>query len=58
MSMIYESHHCDLRRLEETQAPEWLLNQLIEGEKGEAKAWGDEALISHIKETASRCGDL
>ncbi len=47
-----------LRRLEETQGPEWLLNQLIEGEKGEAKAWDDEALMSHIKETASRRGDL
>jgi len=41
-----------LRKLEESQGPEWLLSQLIEGEKGEAKAWDDEALLVHIKKVA------
>ena len=42
-----------LRKLEESQGPEWLLSQLIEGEKGQAKAWDDEALLVHIKKEAA-----
>ena len=47
-----------LRKLEESQGPEWLLNQLIEGEKGEAKAWDDEALLAHVKREATKRGNL
>ena len=47
-----------LRKLEETQGPEWLLSQLIEGEKGEAKAWDDEALMAHVKKEAKTRGNL
>lgn len=47
-----------LRKLEESQGPEWLLSQLIEGEKGEAKAWDDEALLAHVKKEASKRGKL
>jgi antitoxin ParD1/3/4 len=47
-----------LRRLEESQGPEWLLGQLIEGEKGEAQAWDDEALLVHIKKEAATRGNL
>lgn len=47
-----------LRKLEESQGPEWLLGQLIEGEKGEAKAWDDEALMAHVKKEAKKRGNL
>ncbi|WP_198264468.1 type II toxin-antitoxin system ParD family antitoxin [sulfur-oxidizing endosymbiont of Gigantopelta aegis] len=47
-----------LRKLEESQGSEWLLSQLIEGEKGEAKAWDDEALMSHVKKEAQKRGNL
>ena len=47
-----------LRKLEESQGPEWLLSQLIEGEKGEAQAWDDEALLVHIKKEAATRGNL
>jgi len=47
-----------LRRLEESTGPEWLLEQLIEGEQGEAKAWDDEALMDHVKQEAIRRGNL
>ncbi len=47
-----------LRKLEESQGSEWLLGLLIEGEKGEAKAWDDDALMTHIKEGATRRGNL
>ena len=47
-----------LRKLEESQGPEWLLSQLIEGEKGEAKAWDDEALLAHVKREAAKRGNL
>ncbi len=47
-----------LRKLEESQGPEWLLNQLIEGEKGEAKAWDDEALLAHVKRKAAKRDNL
>jgi len=47
-----------LRKLEESQGPEWLLNELIEGEKGEAKEWTDDALIQHVKNEAEKNGSL
>ena len=47
-----------LRRLEESQGPEWLLGQLIEGEQGEAKAWDDDALMAHVKKEANKRGNL
>ena len=47
-----------LRKLEESQGPEWLLSQLIEGEQGEARAWGDEALLAHVKKEAAKRGNL
>ena len=47
-----------LRKLEESQGPEWLLSQLIEGEKGEARAWDDDELKSHIREEAAKRGKL
>ena len=47
-----------LRKLEKSQGSEWLLSQLIEGEKGEAKAWDDEALMAHIKIEAIKRGNL
>lgn len=47
-----------LRRLEESQGSEWLLSQLIEGEKGEAKTWDDEALIAHVKNKAVKSANL
>jgi len=47
-----------LRKLEESQGPEWLLSQLIEGEKGEAKEWGDNELLAHVKKEAFKRGDL
>jgi len=47
-----------LRKLEESQGSEWLLSQLIEGEKGEAKAWDDEALMAHVKKEAQKRGNL
>jgi len=47
-----------LRKLEELQGPEWLLSQLIEGDKGDAKTWDDDALLSHVKEVAKQRGDL
>ncbi len=47
-----------LRKLEESQGSEWLLGQLIEGEKGEAKAWNDEALMAHVKQEATKRGKL
>ena len=43
-----------LRKLEESQGSEWLLGQLIEGEKGEAKAWNDEDLMAHVKQEATK----
>jgi len=47
-----------LRKLEESEGPEWLLSQLIEGEKGEARAWDDEDLLAHVKKEAARRGNL
>ena len=47
-----------LRKLEESQGSEWLLTQLIEGEKGEAEAWDDDALLAHVKEEAIQRGNL
>jgi antitoxin ParD1/3/4 len=47
-----------LRKLEESQGPEWLLSQLIEGEKGEAKAWDDKALLALVKKEAVKRGNL
>ena len=47
-----------LRKLEESQGPEWLLSQLIEGEQGEARAWDDEALLAHVKKEAVKRGSL
>ena len=47
-----------LRKLEESQGPEWLLSQLIEGEKGEAKAWDDETLMAHVKKAAKKRAKL
>ena len=47
-----------LRKLEESQGSEWLLDQLIEGEKGEAKAWNDEDLMAHVKQEATKRGKL
>ena len=47
-----------LRKLEESEGPEWLLSQLIEGEKGEALAWDDEDLLAHVKKEAARRGNL
>jgi len=47
-----------LRKLEESQGSEWLLSPLIEGGKGEAKAWDDEALINHIKKKFKKRGNL
>ena len=47
-----------LRKLEESQGPEWLLEQLIEGENGEAKAWDDDALMAHIKQEAENSGNI
>ncbi len=47
-----------LRKLEESQGPEWLLGQLIEGEKGEARAWDDDELLAHVKKEAGKSGNL
>jgi antitoxin ParD1/3/4 len=47
-----------LRKLEESQGPEWLLSQLIEGEKGEAIAWDDNALLTSVKKAAKKRGNL
>ena len=47
-----------LRKLEKSQGSEWLLSQLIEGEKGEAKAWDDETLMAHVKKEAKKRGNL
>ena len=47
-----------LRKMEESQGSEWLLSQLIEGEKGEAKAWDDDALMAHVKKQAKNRGNL
>ncbi len=47
-----------LRKLEEAQGPEWLLGQLIEGEKGEAEAWDDESLLAQVKKEAAKRGSL
>lgn len=47
-----------LRKLEELQGPEWLLSQLIEGEKGEAKAWDDDVLLTHVKGKAKKRSNL
>ncbi|MCF6263705.1 MAG: type II toxin-antitoxin system ParD family antitoxin [Xanthomonadales bacterium] len=47
-----------LRKLEESQGPEWLLSQLIEGEKGVAEAWGNDDLLGHIKREATKRGNL
>jgi len=34
------------------------VSRFVEGEKGEAKAWDDEALIAHIKKEAKKRGNL
>ena len=47
-----------LRKLEELKGPEWLLDKLIEGEKGEAKAWDDDSLMAHIKQEADKRGNI
>ncbi len=47
-----------LRRLEESQGPAWLLDQLAEGEKGEARSWDDADLMAHVKEQAAQRGKL
>ena len=47
-----------LRKLEESQGSEWLASLLIEGEKGEAKAWDDDALMKHIKQEAAKRGNI
>ncbi len=47
-----------LRKLEESQGSEWLLSQLIEGEKGEAKAWKDDVLLDYVKKQATKHGNL
>ena len=47
-----------LRKLEDSQGPEWLLSQLIEGEKGEAEAWVDDELLSYVKKEATKRGNL
>ena len=47
-----------LRKLEESQGPEWLLSQLIEGEKGEAKEWNDNELMDYVKKEAAKRGKL
>ncbi|MCU7938820.1 MAG: type II toxin-antitoxin system ParD family antitoxin [gamma proteobacterium symbiont of Bathyaustriella thionipta] len=47
-----------LRKLEHSQGSEWLLSQLIEGEQGEAKAWDDDALLAHVKQEASKRGNI
>ena len=47
-----------LRKLEESQGPEWLLSQLIEGEKGEAKEWDDGELMDYVKKEAAKRGKL
>jgi antitoxin ParD1/3/4 len=47
-----------LRKLEETQSADWLLNQLIEGEKGESRTWDDQELLSHIKKEAMKRAKL
>ncbi len=47
-----------LRKMEASQGSEWLLCQLIEGEKGEAKAWDDEGLLSHVKKEARKRANL
>jgi len=47
-----------LRKLEESQDSQWLLDQLIKGEKGEARVRGDEALMAHIKQEAGKHGNL
>lgn len=47
-----------LRKLEESQGPEWLLSQLIEGEKGEAEAWDDKDLLARVKKEAIKRGNL
>ena len=47
-----------LRRLEESQGPIWLLEQLAEGEKGEARSWDDSDLIAHVKQQAAKRGAL
>lgn len=41
-----------LRKLEDSQGPDWLLSQLIEGEQGEAIAWDDEELKSFVRKEA------
>ncbi len=40
------------------QVPERLLNQLIEGENGEAKAWDNEALLAQVKRETANRGNL
>lgn len=47
-----------LRKLEEAQGPEWLLAQLLEGEKGAAREWNDQDLVKHIKQEAKTRGYL
>ena len=47
-----------LRKMEESQGSQWLLSQLIEGEKGEAKAWDDESLLAHVKKEAKQRAGL
>ena len=47
-----------LRRLEESQGPIWLLEQLDEGEKGETRSWDDSDLIAHVKQQTAKRGAL
>lgn len=47
-----------LRKLEESQGPEWLLSQLIEGEKGNAKEWDDTELLAHVRKEAAKRANL
>ena len=47
-----------LRKLEEAQSADWLLNQLIEGEKSESRKWDDQELLAHIKKEAMKRAKL
>ena len=47
-----------LRKMEESLGSQWLLSQLLEGEKGEAKEWDDESLLIHVKKEAKQRASL
>ena len=47
-----------LRGLEDAQGSEWLLRQLLVGERGEAKEWQDQELKDHVRAEARRRGCL